>query len=63
MWLTQDSLMMYYKIFKLDANPKNNCKSQYATTIQSKKKKPRMFGRAAGKFYFLMVCLYLMCIS
>ena len=39
MWLTQDSLIMYYKISKLDANPKNNCKSQYVTTIQSKKKK------------------------
>lgn len=57
MWLTQDSLIMYYKIFKLGANLKNNCKSQYATTIQSKTKtkKTRMFGRAAGKFYFLMV--------
>lgn len=52
MWLTQDSLMMYYKIFKLDANPKNNCKSQYATTIQSKKKKTKNVWESSRQVLF-----------
>lgn len=49
MWLTKNNLLMYYKIFKLEANPKNNYKLQCVVTVQSEKPS-RTVGRAVGEF-------------